>query len=180
MTKTLIITGSLRQGNSNALAQLIKDELTGIDCEEINLGKLKMQFCDGCLGCDESEKCVKEDELSLLYGKLEAADKLVLITPARWSLLSGEMKVFLDRLNPFAVSEKLKGKKAYCFAIGQSQEGDSESIEKALESLKFFCDNAEIDYAGGSIVCDCLMPQDILQNTKLQDYVAKAVSFIRE
>lgn len=178
MSKTLIIVGSARKGNSLFLANQIS-KASNDECEVVRLSDHNISYCDGCLSCDEAGICHINDGMSYLLGKIDAIDKMILITPARWSLLSGDMKVFIDRLNPFAASKKMSGKLAYGFAIGQSENDDAASIELAIDSIRYFCENAEIEFVGGNIITGCLAPDDLIQKEDIiEQCVVKALEFI--
>jgi multimeric flavodoxin WrbA len=137
-------------------------ELKDCDVELIHLKDISLNVCDGCLECDETASCHIEDDMSELVQRIKNADGFIFGTPSRWSLLSGEMKVFLDRLNPLAVPELLAGKKAIVFAVGQSKGEDVETIQLAADSIKHFCDNAEIEVVDTVIASDCLQPEDLI------------------
>jgi multimeric flavodoxin WrbA len=173
MKKVLVIVGSAREGNSRFLANRIKETINQESCEVIILSEYNISYCDGCLSCDETETCHINDGMSLLLAKVNDCEKMILITPARWSLLSGDMKVFIDRLNPYAASKKLSGKMAYGFAIGQSEGDEVESIELALKSMKYFCENAEIVFCGGDVVAGCLQADDLANKV---DVVNKCIN----
>jgi len=179
MEKILIFVGSAREGNSLYLANQIKESAQPEQCEVIRLSDYNISYCDGCLSCDEAGICHIKDGMNKLLELIDSSNKMILITPARWSLMSGDMKVFIDRLNPFAASSKMSGKLAYGFAIGQSDDEDSKSIELALDSLRYFCENAEIEFVGGNIITSCLMADDLEQKQEtLNACVEGAISFI--
>lgn len=169
--KILAISGSLRNGNTRYLVDETVNTLkniTNVQIEKIYLSNIKMRFCNGCLSCDETGKCVFDDDMTDIVLKAKSADAFILATPARWGLLSGEMKTFLDRLNPLAVNEELKGKKAIVFSVGQSDEDDSESILLAAKSLVTFCENAGIKVVETVSVCGCYYKDDV---SKKKDYI---------
>jgi len=179
MKKVLIIVGSARKGNSRYLANRIDEATNRTSCEIINLSDYNITYCDGCLSCDETETCHIDDDMSVLLAKVNECEKMILITPVRWSLLSGDMKVFIDRLNPYAASKKLSGKMAYGFAIGQSEGDEIVSIELGLESMKHFCENAEIVFYGGDIVAGCLQPDDLVNKVDVVKMcIENAIKFI--
>lgn len=160
--KIMAIVGSSRRGNTYSMVEAATHALSNPDIEFIHLKDFSINFCDGCLTCDESGKCHINDEMSDLLERIKEADGFIFGTPSRWSLLSGELKVFLDRLNPLAVPELLKGKKAIIFATGQSKNEDIESIELAANSIKSFCENAEIEVIDIVLAEDCLEPEDLI------------------
>ena len=171
--KIIGIVGSPRQGNTEAMvrAALNGAREAGAQTELVLLRDLKIEICDGCLQCDETEKCHFDDDMGEVNNKLIEADGFIMGTPARWSLLSGDLKVFMDRTNPLAMSERLKGKAAGIVAVGQSpKDEDEQSISKAADSVKNFCSNAGIDVVGVVLGFEALQENDILKDTdKMED-----------
>lgn len=162
--KILSVVGSTRDGNSKFMvSETIKamQSNSSIQIEEVNLKDITINFCNGCLSCDSTGECVFNDDMSAIVSKAREADGFIFATPARWGLLSGEMKTFLDRLNPLAVKEELKDKRAIIFAVGQSEVNDSKSISLAADSLKTFCDNSGIKIVETVIVCGCYGKDDV-------------------
>ena len=171
--RILAIAGSNRRGNTYAMIEAGCHALEEAEVELIHLKNFNISPCDGCLTCDESGVCHMQDDMTNIILRVSEADGYLIGTPSRWSLLSGELKVFLDRLNPLAVSESMKGKKAVIFAVGQTNGEEAESIQLAADSVKYFCENAGIDVVEQVIAEGCLADDDlinknprILQNCK--------------
>lgn len=163
MKKTLIIIGSARKGNSLFIGEYAKEYFSrmGIIAEAIQLSDYKIDYCDGCLSCDETGICHKEDDVSYLIEKVKEADGVVFVSPTRWSLLSGDIKVFMDRWNPLAGRGVFDSKKSLIVTVGQTKRRDSESIGRALTSLKFFSDDAGFQFCGEFAFEECLGCNDI-------------------
>lgn len=158
------IVGSLRRGNTYTMVEAGCQALTDCEVELVHLKDVDLTLCDGCLECDDTGQCHYDDNMSKLVERIKKADGFIFGTPARWSLLSGELKTFFDRLNPLAVPELLAGKKAIVFAVGQSKDEDIDSIKLAANSVKLFCENAEIEVVDMVIASDCLQPEDLISN----------------
>lgn len=167
--KIMAIIGSARKGNSFSMVQSIKETIlnAGVELEVVHLRDFSMEFCDGCLSCDETGRCHLNDDMSSIVEKVRDADGLVFASPARWSLLSGDMKVFIDRLNPLAAIEALANKKAIIFVVGQTK-GEDNSISIAAESIESFCDNAGIQVIDKVLAYGCLMEKEIDNETSLK------------
>lgn len=99
-----------------------------------------------------------------LLQKINNSDGFIFGSPARWNLLSGELKVFFDRLNPLAVPELLKGKKAVIFVVGQSEGESIDSIKSAANSIVLFCNSAGIEVIEIVYAENCLNPNDLITN----------------
>lgn len=154
--KELIVVGSARKGNSLFLANCIAEAVHSKQLEVVRLSDYEINYCTGCLECDETHECYIKDGMEVLLEKVKEAQTLVMVSPARYSLLSGDCKVFIDRLNPTAVSEEIVGKKFIGVVVGQSEEGaENRSIEKALQSLVDFAENAGMEVVGRYAVYNC-------------------------
>lgn len=174
--KILAVVGSLRDGNTKYLVEeTVKaiENIENIQIEKIYLSDTNINFCNGCLSCDETGKCIFDDDMSDIVIKARNSDAFIFATPARWGLLSGEIKTFFDRLNPLAINEELKGKKAILFSVGQSEEEESESIQLAVNSLKTFCENAGIKVVDSVAICGCYNKGDAKNKT---NYISKCKS----
>lgn len=163
MKKTLIIVGSARKGSSLFIGEYAKEYLTrkSMLAETVQLSDYKIDYCDGCLACDETGTCHKEDDVAYLIGKVKGADGVIFVSPTRWSLLSGDMKVFMDRWNPLAGRGVFDAKKSFIVTVGQTNRKDSDSIGKSLTSLKFFSDDAGFQFCGEFAFEECLGSNDI-------------------
>lgn len=167
--KIIAVIGSTRNGNTKHMVEKIIDGMMGekgVSVQKLHLRDIKMNFCDGCLLCDETGKCVIEDDMINIVEDVRNADGFIFASPARWSLLSGEMKTFFDRLNPLAVREEMNGKACINFVVGQSEEDDNESIKLAANSIKAFCDNAGIEVVDTIIACGCYGRNDIVSKNQ--------------
>lgn len=171
MKKIIILVGSARNGNSLYLAERISRQYPA---EVIKIASYKIENCTGCLDCDETKTCVFKDDMESLIQKVVDSDLVIAITPTRWGLLSGELKVFIDRLNPIATTEELVGKSFIGVSIGQSELGDS-SIPHAVDSLAFFAESAGMNLLGSFPIYECLSGDDL---SGKEDLVNQAVSKI--
>ena len=175
--KVLAICGSIRMGNTRFLVDKIVQQLlrkTNVHVDKVNLSDIKFSFCNGCLNCDVTGQCVIDDDMNRIVNIVRETDAFIFATPARWGLLSGEMKTFFDRLNPLAINEELKGKKAIILAVGQSEEDDNASIACAARSIMCFCINAKIEVVETVIVSDCYSPLDAQKKQKYISQCEKA------
>jgi multimeric flavodoxin WrbA len=71
------------------------------------------------------------------------------------------MKVFMDRWNPLAGRGIFDGKKSLIVNVGQTNRNESESIGRALTSMKFFSDDAGFQFGGEFSFEECLKSNDI-------------------
>ncbi len=167
--KIIGIVGSPRKGNTESMVRAALDgaKEAGVETEIILLRELKLEMCGGCLVCDETGTCHFDDGMNEINEKLAETDGFIIGTPARWSLLSGNLKVFLDRNNPLAVPGRLKGKVAGIIAVGQSPiDEEEQSIQKAAQSVENYCSNAGIETVGRVLGFNAINEGDIKKDVK--------------
>ena len=100
--KIIGINGSPR-GERSATLQLIaavlegaKEKGAGVDV--VNLVDLDIRFRNACSACFQEGRCAEEDDFPKLYAKIKAADGLVLGSPVHIDQITGQMKLFIDRM----------------------------------------------------------------------------------
>ena len=135
----IIVNGSRRNGNCYNLANRVKEELDKerIYCKIITPGNQKIHVCTGCMDCDKDGICDFTDDMKDNIESIKNDDVIMFITPARWNLLSGDLKIFMDRLNPMYARGELKNKKMIAVAIGCKKK-DYCSIDDTIKSLTNF------------------------------------------
>ena len=116
--KVFIVSTTPRKGGNS---EILADEFArgakkaGHNVTKINIRDLNLKFCIGCLYCQSHDKCVHNDEMNGLYSEVQNADVLVFATPIYYYEMSGQLKTFLDRLNPLYPREN-KFKDVYLLA----------------------------------------------------------------
>lgn len=179
MSKVCIIVGSRRNGNCASLAKKMKDKLKKerIIANVITPGNQKIYLCTGCMDCDTNGKCDFKDDMEENINKILESDTLIFITPTRWNLLSGDLKIFIDRLNPLYTPKKLKDKKMVSIVVGAKKK-EEYSTEAALTSLNSFADSALMKVVYSTEFNECLEANDILEqeekiNTTIEEMIKK-------
>ena len=162
MKKVVLVSGSSRKGNTHNITKIYADNFSNSGCSVniIDLSCETIAFCDGCLSCDETQECKNDSTMKNHIASIMESDLVVFGTPARWALLSGELKTFIDRLNPYASCEGYAGKRVFVFASGQSEEGSSESIDSAIHSVLSFTNDAGMILSGTRKFCELLEEED--------------------
>lgn len=104
MSKNVVIISSSprKGGNSDTMAdEFLRGAVeAGNTVEKINIRDMELKFCIGCLSCQRTGKCVLRDDMNALYDTVQNADILVFATPVYYYGMTGQLKTFLDRLNP--------------------------------------------------------------------------------
>lgn len=169
----VIIVGSRHDGNSLKLAKKVKEVLDSerIHSEIIVPGNQKIHICTGCMDCDKDGKCDFTDDMENNINLIKNDDIIMFITPTRWNLLSGDLKIFMDRLNPMYTRKELKGKKIISVSIGCKNES-LYSVDASLTSLNSFAESAGMKVILEEKFYNCLKPNDILeQEEKINKFI---------
>jgi multimeric flavodoxin WrbA len=146
--KVIGVCGSPRKGNTEWMLGRLLDELSrhGVETELILLRKMDIRMCRGCLTCEKGGKmrqgnCVIKDDMTAVYPKLIVADAFVLASPGYMEMISGLLKVFLDRT--CAVWPRLEGKRVAGLAVAE------EGIGQTMRNLKGYAALCQMNWVGG-------------------------------
>jgi multimeric flavodoxin WrbA len=90
-------------GNTAKIVNAILDGAAenGADKVIYNLAALDIKGCDACHKCQESGRCVIDDDMQEIYREIEAADTVVLGSPVYMWQMTAQTKLFVDRLTAF-------------------------------------------------------------------------------
>ena len=92
-----------KSGNTAwAVGQILKSaHEAGAETHLFSAGELDMKPCRGCFGCKSNDNgCVVNDDMQKVYKELPNADVLVFASPIYMGQMTGQAKLFLDRLFP--------------------------------------------------------------------------------
>lgn len=136
--RVLGICGSPRSGNTELMvkAALEGAESGGAETEFLPLGRMGIKMCGGCGTCAQTKKCRVNDDMQKVYPKIFSADAVVLGTPNYFNNMSGLLKNFIDRLNPYWDDKRLKNKLAVLLCAGGQGE---ESRGECMRAMRAFC-----------------------------------------
>ncbi len=124
MKNIIVISSSPRKnGNSNALvAAFVRGaEERGNAVEVISLTGKHMEFCRGCMVCNQTNSCVIADDMKQINEKLGKADVVVFATPIYYYSVSGQLKTFFDRTSPLFTAD-YKFRDVYLLATAAEDE----------------------------------------------------------
>lgn len=112
--KILAIHGSPRtlRSTTRQLAQFVLDGAAeaGAETEMVDLCDLRITPCTACDGCSFNGICVFDDDLPALVERMKEADGIVFGSPVYIDNVSGQMKIFFDRLADAIHYQLLAGK----------------------------------------------------------------------
>jgi len=98
--KTLGIYGSPRKGGNTdqPLDKVLEGtQSAGAHISRIYARDLNMCGCIECGGCDETGRCVVDDDMETVYPLLEEADVIFLASPIFFYGLTAQVKALIDR-----------------------------------------------------------------------------------
>ncbi len=98
--KVLAFNGSPRKnGNTEILLKEtvrgIEDSGSSVDVLQLNLMNIKP--CQDCGNCNETGKCIFEDDMGKVYTAIRNADRIILASPIFFFALSAQAKLMIDR-----------------------------------------------------------------------------------
>lgn len=136
MKNILIISTSLREGgNSETLAKSFADgaKAKGNNVEILLLRNKTINFCRGCLICQNTQKCVINDDANEILNKMLNADIIVFATPIYYYEMSGQMKTLLDRSNPLYTTDY---KFRDIYLLSSAAEFEDTAMDRAITGLE--------------------------------------------
>ena len=132
----LILSTSPRNGgNSDLLADAFQSGAleAGHTVEKVCLRDREIRFCQGCLTCQKTKRCIIRDDMDSILEKMCGADVIVFATPIYFYEMSGQMKTLLDRTNPLFPAE-------YAFRdiylLATAADGDARAMDGAVKGLE--------------------------------------------
>ncbi len=108
-------------------------EAAGAKTELMDLTSLRIEACNACESCSLTSQCVYNDDFLLLYERMIAADGIVLGSPVYIDNVTGQMKVFIDRLADAIHYQTLSGK--YGCAVTTTWSSGGEDVMEYLNHV---------------------------------------------
>lgn len=170
MKKVIVISTSLRAGsNSDMLAdQFIEGaKASGHEVEKISLVGKNIQFCKGCLACQQLGKCVIDDDVNAIMAQVLEADVVVWATPIYYYEMSGQMKTLIDRMNAmYAQDYKFRD----IYLLTTAAESDPSTPKRVEAVLTGWVDCYPKSQIKSTLFCGGVnAARDIQGNPKLQE-----------
>lgn len=161
--KTVVgINGSPRKEGNTAYAlryalRILEEE--GFATRYIALADLTITPCDGCFAC-RTGSCVHDDDMALIYEALRACDGLILASPVYMGMITGQMKVMMDRTVLFRAGGRfeLSGKVGAGIACGGFRNGGQELTLQNMhtfflqQDMAALADGPRFSHSGAAIV----------------------------
>ncbi len=170
MKKVIVISTSLRHGsNSDLLADKFVEgaQAAGHEVEKISLAGKDIQFCKGCLACQQLGRCVINDDVNGIMDKVLKADVVAWATPIYYYEMSGQMKTLIDRMNAmYPLDYQFRD----IYLMTTAAEGEEQVPKRAEAGLTGWIDCYPKSRLAGTIFCGGVNgARDIEGNPKLQE-----------
>lgn len=159
----IIINGSQRKnGNCEQFALRAKEILERSHKVNVyNLIDLQIDYCIGCLQCEDGMGCHINDDFSkLLEPELKQADLIILATPTYFNMPSATMVNFIDRTNKMCDFFAENEKKCLFYVVGQT---DEDTIKEAYNCLRTYSEIMGMKEIMEPIISVARMPEPITQ-----------------
>ena len=134
MKKVIIISSTPRRdGNSEILArEFARGAIdAGHSVEIVTLRDYHLNYCVACYSCEQTGKCIIGDGMNEIAESLLKADVLVFATPVYFYSMSGQLKVFIDRLVP--VYTKIKSD---VYMIATQWDEDATMMDNVFDAIR--------------------------------------------
>jgi len=159
--KIAVLLGSPRKkGNTETLARAVAGPLeqVGAAIEYIRLNDLSLRTCQGCGGCDKPGDCVIKDDMTDIYSAVDAADRILLVSPVYFYGLSAQCKIFGDRMQArwarrYLLKDRYRqgeGRKGYLLSSAATK--GAKIFECSILTARYIFDAMDVDYGGEFVV----------------------------
>jgi len=102
--------GSPRKGGNTEtlLSEAVKG--AGQEVRVFDLNSMNIAPCQNCGGCDDTGRCIVEDDMQAVSEAIRGADRIILASPVFFMGLSAQTKAMVDRCQAFWCEKYLLGK----------------------------------------------------------------------
>ena len=161
--KVLAFNGSpRRKGNTEVLLEAVSRgvETAGGEMEVIRLAGLDISPCISCGSCDKTGVCAVKDDMTVLYEKIDTAQRIILASPIYFYGVTAQAKAFVDRTQAmWSRKYLLKGRGEWQedpsrkgFFVSVAATKGEKIFEGAELTAKYFYDAIGMAYGGSLLV----------------------------
>ena len=96
----LALMGSPRPGKHTNIAldtMLEEVDLDKFEVTKINLRDLNIGHCIGCENCGRTGKCIRKDDMEIIYNEFDRSDIIILAAPIYFNSVNSMTKAMIDR-----------------------------------------------------------------------------------
>lgn len=120
--KVLALNGSPRRGGNTEL--LLEEALKGVreeggEVTRYHLNSLSLKPCQQCGACDDTGKCIINDDMQAIHNDISTTDRIILASPIFFFNVSAQTKIVIDRCQSFWSQKYLHKKPISAGALGR-------------------------------------------------------------
>lgn len=148
--KVLIISGSPRKGgNSDKLCDRFAEGArdAGHSVTKVSLADCKVGFCTGCNCCGQTHRCIIDDDVPEIIGRMMTSDVIVMASPVYFYSVDAQIKALIDR--SVSVWTVMRDKVFY-FIMTSAEDTDT-VMDCTLECFRGFASCIDGSTEGGVI-----------------------------
>lgn len=105
----------------------------GSETELVDITKLKINYCKGCITCYAKGRCPQKDDFQGVLDKMLAADGIILSSPNYIDNITAQLKTLLDRMADVIHAQQFDGK--YAFSVSTSGGGNDDFVLGIMNSF---------------------------------------------
>lgn len=124
----------------------------GAATEKLVLNDLIFKPCQDCGECNATGACVLDDDMKATYDKIARADGIIIASPIFFGNVSGQLKTFIDRLQPLWIAKFIlkrpspKRRKGVFLCVGGMDR--TEYFDSARKVVRMAFATTDTEYAG--------------------------------
>lgn len=188
--KVLGILGSpRREGNTELLLDraLAGAASAGGEIEKVVLSELRLSPCTNCDECHLTGECTIQDDMTLLYPKLRALDRLILASPIFFLSVSAQTKMMIDRCQSFWIAKYRLGRgiggrdKRRGLFLSIAGRNRPREFQPAIAVVKAFFATIDVEYSQELFFGGIEGKGDVIQHpTVLEGALAAGARLVRD
>lgn len=172
-----------KKGNTAALVNevLRGARESGAESRIHFLNELNIRGCQGCRGCKKPEAvCMVKDDMAPLYDEIRTADAVVIGSPVYMCQVTGQTKLFVDRLYAFMnpdFSHRLGNGRKTVMVYTQGQP-DPDIFRSSFETNRLLLNILGFKVQDTIIAAGTAKPDDVLKNSEAMEKAYKTGKII--
>ena len=137
--KIVVLMGSPNKKGSTSI--LVDNFLKGASdaghsCEVIDITRMNVHPCTGCVACGYEGPCVQKDDNEIIKSKLMKCDMIVFATPLYYYGMSAQLKTVVDRFCSYNSSLNSRHLKSALLAVAwNSDDWTFDALEAHYKTL---------------------------------------------
>jgi NAD(P)H-dependent FMN reductase len=143
----IAFNGSPRKGGNT---EILLDEAIrgareqGAAVTVYNLNSLKLRPCQNCGGCDDTGRCVIDDDMQAIHTAIRTADRIIVASPIFFFSVSAQLKIMIDRSQAFWAEKYVHkkpvppgpaGRKGLLILVGGMKQNEKNEGFKCAEAV---------------------------------------------